>query len=49
MALDDYIRDQEKKAKETAEDVRASASDAWDDTKEAASEAKERAQDYLNG
>ncbi len=49
MALEDYIHDQEKKAKNAAEDVRASAEEAWEDTKDMAEDAKDKTSDFLNG
>lgn len=45
MTLEDYIRDQERKANATGEDIQSSAQDAWDETKEAGREAT----DALNG
>lgn len=49
MSLEDYIREQERKAKDAAKDVKASASEAWQDTKEAGRNLRDRSSDVING
>lgn len=45
MTLEDYIRDQERKAAATADEIKTSAKEAWEETKEAGRDAA----DALNG
>lgn len=49
MTLEDYIRKQEQKAREAGRDIKASAKDMWQDTKDTAERTKERVSDSLNG
>lgn len=49
MSLEDYIREQERKAKDAAKDVKASAREAWQDTKEAGRNLRDRSSDVING
>lgn len=49
MSLEDYIREQERKVKDAAKDVKASASEAWQDTKEAGRNLRDRSSDVING
>lgn len=48
MTLEDYIRDQEKKAREKGRDIKNSAEDAWDETKNRGRRAAEDVRDALN-
>ncbi len=45
MTLEDYIRDQERKAAAKTDEIKSSAHDAWEETKEAGRDAA----DALNG
>jgi len=49
MTLEDYIRDQQKKAREKAQDIKNSAEDAWDETKSRGRQATDDVRDALNG
>ena len=49
MTLEEYIRNQDKKAKARMEDVKDGAKEAWQDTKEAAGNAADKTRDALNG
>lgn len=49
MSLEDYIREQERKAKSKLSDARSSTKGAWQKTKEKGKETADDVRDALNG
>lgn len=49
MTLEDYIREQERKARDEARDIKSAAQDAWTETKKAARDIRDKSADAING